>query len=293
MPRSFWQRWMEALKREFPNLTAVGELFDSDPALVSFFVGGAARFDGVDTKVDSLFDFPLLGAIRQAFARGSPCVDVAQVLARDHLYPDASKLTTFLGNHDMARFMNEPGATRGRPAARADVPAHDARHATAVLRRRDRPARRRRSRQPARHARRIPRRSARRVHGQPDARRRKRHLQHLRRCCTCAQELEPLRLGVFAAAVRRRPAVRLRAQLATASVVVAINNDVSPATWSTDARGHADRERCDARRSAGHAAARRRGGRLHHPHAAGALGGHPRGEMNRPPGRAALLVGTR
>ena len=101
----------DCAEAEFPNVTAVGELFDEDPALVSFFIGGAARFDGVDTKVDSLFDFPLLGAIRQVFAKGGPVRAVVQVLARDHLYPDASKLTTFLGNHDMARFMNEPGAT--------------------------------------------------------------------------------------------------------------------------------------------------------------------------------------
>jgi glycosidase len=111
VPRDFWQRWMEALEREYPSLTAVGELFDSDPVMVSFFAGGAARFDGVDTKVDSLFDFPLLGALRSAFARGGPVRDVAQMLARDHLYPNAAGLTTFLGNHDMPRFMNEPGAT--------------------------------------------------------------------------------------------------------------------------------------------------------------------------------------
>ncbi len=37
--------------------------------------------------------------------------DVAQMLARDHLYPNAAGLTTFIGNHDMPRFMNEPGAT--------------------------------------------------------------------------------------------------------------------------------------------------------------------------------------
>jgi glycosidase len=111
VPRAFWQRWMDALKREHPMLTAVGELFDSDPAMVSFFAGGAARFDGIDTKVDSLFDFPLLGALRGAFASGKPVRDVAQMLARDHLYPDASALTTFIGNHDMQRFMNEPGAT--------------------------------------------------------------------------------------------------------------------------------------------------------------------------------------
>ena len=111
VPRDFWQRWMEALKAEYPSLTAVGELFDSDPAMVSFFAGGAARFDGVDTKVDSLFDFPLLGALRSAFGRGGPVRDVAQMLARDHQYPNAAGLTTFLGNHDMPRFMNEPGAT--------------------------------------------------------------------------------------------------------------------------------------------------------------------------------------
>jgi len=111
VPRDFWQRWMQALKREYPSLTAVGELFDSDPAMVSFFAGGAARFDGVDTGVDSLFDFPLLATIRSAFASGRPVRDIAQMLARDHLYPDASRLMTFIGNHDMGRFMNEPGAT--------------------------------------------------------------------------------------------------------------------------------------------------------------------------------------
>src|SRR5205809_3072956 len=102
---------MQALKRAYPSLTAVGELFASDPAMVSFFAGGAARFDGVDTGVDSLFDFPLLATIRSAFASGRPVRDVAQMLARDHLYPDASRLMTFIGNHDMGRFMNEPGAS--------------------------------------------------------------------------------------------------------------------------------------------------------------------------------------
>ena len=33
------------------------------------------------------------------------------MLAHDHLYPDPDLLVTFLGLHDVARFMNEPGAT--------------------------------------------------------------------------------------------------------------------------------------------------------------------------------------
>ncbi len=111
VPRDFWQDWMTAIKREFPNVNVVGELYDGDPALVSFFQGGAKRFDGVDSKVDSLFDFPLFYTIRSAFAEGKTIRPIAQMLARDHLYPKPDDLVTFIGNHDMLRFMNEPNAT--------------------------------------------------------------------------------------------------------------------------------------------------------------------------------------
>jgi glycosidase len=112
VPRRFWREWMAALKREYPSLRVVGELFDGDPSLVSFFQGGRPRFDGVDTGVDTLFDFPLYFPLRRAFAQGQPLREVAQALARDHLYERPQELVTFLGLHDVARFMNEPGATR-------------------------------------------------------------------------------------------------------------------------------------------------------------------------------------
>jgi glycosidase len=111
VPRAFWREWMAALKKEHPDLRVVGELFDGDPALVSFYQGGRARFDGIDTGVDTLFDFPLFFALRRAFAEGRPVREVAQVLAHDHLYERPQELVTFLGLHDVARFMNEPGAT--------------------------------------------------------------------------------------------------------------------------------------------------------------------------------------
>ena len=110
VPRAFWQRWMEALKLQHPHLTVVGELCDGDPAIVSFFSGGAVRFDGIDTKVDSLFD-SRSSTQSGAFAEGKPLRDVAQMLARDHLYPDPTRLVVFIGNDDMLRFMNETGAT--------------------------------------------------------------------------------------------------------------------------------------------------------------------------------------
>jgi hypothetical protein len=102
---------MAAIKREHPDLRVVGELFDADPALVSFYQGGAPRFDGIDSGIDTLFDFPLYFALREAFAKTGSLRDVAKALARDHLYPDAAPLVTFLGLHDVPRFMSEPGAS--------------------------------------------------------------------------------------------------------------------------------------------------------------------------------------
>jgi glycosidase len=89
----------------------VGELFDGDPAMLAFFEGGAPRFDGIDSGIDSLFDFPLYFKVREAFGRGKNLSEVANLLARDHLYRNPASFVTFLGLHDVPRFMNEPGAT--------------------------------------------------------------------------------------------------------------------------------------------------------------------------------------
>ena len=111
VPRTFWRDWSAALHREYPHLRIVGEMWDGDPGLVSFFQGGAPRFDGVDSGIDALFDFPLFYPLRRAFAEGKPIKDVATMLAHDQLYPDAASLLTFAGNHDTPRFMNEAGAS--------------------------------------------------------------------------------------------------------------------------------------------------------------------------------------
>ena len=111
VPRDFWRDWMAALKKEFPTLRVVGEFFDGDPALVAFSQGGRKGWDGIDTGVDSLFDFPLYYPLRRAFAEGKSLRDIPKMLAHDSLYPQPERLVTFLGLHDVKRFMNEPGAT--------------------------------------------------------------------------------------------------------------------------------------------------------------------------------------
>ncbi len=111
VPRKFWRDWSAAIKKEYPDFRVVGEMFDGDPGLVSFFQGGKARFDGVDSGIDALFDFPGYYSIRNAFAQGKSVRDLAVTVGHDYLYPNPNNLVTFLGLHDVARFMNEPGAT--------------------------------------------------------------------------------------------------------------------------------------------------------------------------------------
>ena len=111
VPRAFMQQWSAALRRQFPHLEAVGEVYNGDVTVTSFFQGGQARFDGVDTGVASLYDFPLYYPIRRAFAQGQSLREVVSMLGHDSLYPRPERLMTFLGLHDVDRFMNEQGAT--------------------------------------------------------------------------------------------------------------------------------------------------------------------------------------
>jgi glycosidase len=111
VPNSFWHDWNAALKREFPNFKVVGEVKDGDVVHASFFQGGRVRFDGVDSGLDSLLDFPLFYPVRHAFAEGKRLDEIPKTLAKDYLYQNSEILVTLLGGHDDGRFMSEKGAT--------------------------------------------------------------------------------------------------------------------------------------------------------------------------------------
>lgn len=236
VPRRFWRDWMAAIKREYPRVTVVGELFDGDPSLVSFFQGGATRFDGIDSGIDSLFDFPLFFTLRRAFGEGKALRDVATMIARDHLYVDASRLVTFIGLHDVQRFMNEPGATtaglklaftalltlRGIPLIyygdeiampggndpdnRRDFPGGwpgDTRSAFDV---------------------------AGRTAAEQDV------FSHVRALLSARRELDPLRRGTLLQLVANEQQWAYARLLAGRPVIVVINNDTKPSTLAVDLR---------------------------------------------------------
>ena len=104
--RAFWRDFHAALHAAYPNLTTVGEVFNGDPRITSFFAGGREH-DGIDTGLDTPFDFPVYFAVRDVLAHDKPMTELADVLRADELYPHPERLVHFFGNHDTTRFLTE------------------------------------------------------------------------------------------------------------------------------------------------------------------------------------------
>jgi glycosidase len=112
--RQFWARWHAGLRRIYPQLTTIGEVFHPDASVTSFFAGGQKRYDGIDTGVSTLFDYPMYFVLRDVLLNGAPAGRIADVLRHDALYPRPEELVTFFGNHDATRFASARGSSAAK-----------------------------------------------------------------------------------------------------------------------------------------------------------------------------------
>jgi len=108
--RQFWHDFHAELHLLHPRFRTVGEVSGFNPAVASYFFGGKTT-DGIDTGVDTIFDFSLYNALRQVVLRNASPKLLENVLQYDWLFPHPESLVTFFGNHDTPRFMGESGAT--------------------------------------------------------------------------------------------------------------------------------------------------------------------------------------
>ena len=109
--REFWSRWTAGLRRIYPRLTTIGEVFHPDPSVTSFFTGGQQRYDGIDTGLSTVFDYPMYFSLRDILLRGAPAGRIPNVLRDDWLYVRPDELVVFFGNHDVPRFASADGSS--------------------------------------------------------------------------------------------------------------------------------------------------------------------------------------
>lgn len=108
--RDFWQTYLGTLKNLYPNLTSVGEVSDSDPTVNAFYAGGRT-LGGIDTHLETPFDYPLYYTLLDVLVKGKTMSVLENTLRQDWLYPHPEALVPFIGNHDQIRFLSLPNAT--------------------------------------------------------------------------------------------------------------------------------------------------------------------------------------
>ena len=100
--------WLAAIRKEYPNINIVGECWTRPAPAVAYWQSGTKNFDGFDSNLPTVMDFPVEEAIRQALENdgnywGGGLTKVYDAMTMDYMYADVNKLLTFLGNHDMSR----------------------------------------------------------------------------------------------------------------------------------------------------------------------------------------------
>ena len=111
VPRKFWAEWHSGLRKYYPRLSTIGEVFHPDPTVTSFFVGGRKGWDGIDTQLTTVFDFPTFFTLRDVLLKQAPVGKIANILRQDSLYPHPDFLISFFANHDVPRFASMPGSS--------------------------------------------------------------------------------------------------------------------------------------------------------------------------------------
>ena len=102
-------KWLKAIREEYPDINIVGECWTRPASAVAYWQSGVKNYNGFDSNLPTVMDFPVEESIRQALENdgkewGAGLTRVYDAVAQDYLYADVNKLFTFLGNHDMDRF---------------------------------------------------------------------------------------------------------------------------------------------------------------------------------------------
>jgi len=105
--KEFMAEWMHKLRREYPNITVVGEAWINYPTQVAYWLDNTTNKDKYRSNLTHVFDFPLMMAIQKAFTENdgwdTGLTRLYELLSQDFLYSDVSKLITFADNHDTER----------------------------------------------------------------------------------------------------------------------------------------------------------------------------------------------
>jgi len=109
----FMADWAEHIMEEYPDFSIVGEAWIGQPSLVAYYQGGKDNFNGYDSHLTHVFDFPGNYAVTSAFNEDngwdSGLASFYEHLSQDFLYPRPHDMLVFADNHDLSRIYTTMG----------------------------------------------------------------------------------------------------------------------------------------------------------------------------------------
>lgn len=110
-PYSFWQQWFPPLRREFPQLSVVGEVMEWQPSHIAYWQKDFPKTGGTSEGPESLMDFCAGRAMTEVYRQPRGYLQLRDVYQLDYVYPAPTRLFTILDNHDTPRFATAIGST--------------------------------------------------------------------------------------------------------------------------------------------------------------------------------------
>jgi glycosidase len=100
--------WTTTVRKLYPRLTIVGETWLQKTAHTAYWQSGTCNYDGYDSHIPVVTDFPLYYAIGQSMNESEGWTEglrrLYYVLSEDFLYADPKRLLIFADNHDLNRY---------------------------------------------------------------------------------------------------------------------------------------------------------------------------------------------
>ena len=106
--------WTKAILNEYPNLNIMGECWMHRPSEVAYWQSGVKNYNGYNSYLPTVMDFPLNDAFQAAFNQdyqnwGEGVGMFYNNYVMDYLYARPLDLLIFADNHDTPRFSTEIG----------------------------------------------------------------------------------------------------------------------------------------------------------------------------------------
>ncbi|MGE5499197.1 MAG: alpha-amylase family glycosyl hydrolase, partial [Syntrophothermus sp.] len=104
--QQFLSRWAKEILEVYPDFNIVGEVWMGDPAFLAPYQAGSPLHKNFDTHLPSVTDFAFNDIVREALRDSAVNMrKIYDLISKDYLYSDPSRLVTFVDNHDISRII--------------------------------------------------------------------------------------------------------------------------------------------------------------------------------------------